>query len=97
MNKIDSAAPAMRQARAAAIESDRRVEALATHVPVGIFQTDIEGNTVFVNSHCCNITGLSAAEAMGSGWASRLYPDDRERIQRAWQETLRAGRIPMSC
>jgi PAS domain S-box-containing protein len=72
--------------------SEQRFRTLATHAPVGIFQTDPAGNCVFVNDRWCGITGLSAAEAAGDGWVRALHPDDRDRIRGEWYAAAAAGR-----
>ena len=50
---------------------------VAAAAPVGIFQSDGDGNCLFVNERWCEITGLSVDEAAGRGWAQGLHPDDR--------------------
>lgn len=57
---------------------------LASVLPVGIFRTDIEGHYSFVNEYWCEIAGITAAEAEGSGWAQALYPEDKERVLAEW-------------
>ena len=39
------------------------------------------------------ITGQSVAEFLGSGWLESIHPEDRERVERDWRESLRTGRI----
>ncbi|HYH66203.1 MAG TPA: PAS domain-containing protein [Urbifossiella sp.] len=86
-----SAADAARR-RDELVASERRFRALTTHAPVGIFETDPDGRCVFVNDRWCRITGLSAAEAAGDGWARALHPDDRERVRDEWYAAAAAGR-----
>jgi PAS domain S-box-containing protein len=61
-------------------ESESRFRTLAESAPVGIFQTDLSGNCIYVNGKWCEISGLSSAEAMGRGWARGLHPEDQENI-----------------
>jgi two-component system CheB/CheR fusion protein len=72
--------------------SERRFRALARHAPVGIFQTDAEGNCLFVNERWCQMAGLSAEAAAGQCWVGALHPDDRDRIFREWYAAAKAGR-----
>lgn len=72
--------------------SEARFRALATHVPVGIFETDRDGGCVFVNERWCALGGLSPEEASGAGWAKATHPEDRERVFTAWQAAAREGR-----
>jgi len=72
-------------------ESEGRFRTLASHAPVGIFQTDMEGRNLFVNDRWCEMAGLSPEEARGDGWGRAIHPEDRERTMRKWQEALAAG------
>jgi len=64
---------------------------LATFAPIGIFQTDRSGACLFVNPRWCALTGLSAEQACGGGWARALHPEDRERVAARWQDTAAQG------
>ena len=72
------------RAEDALMESERRFRTLATHAPVGIFQTDTRGDCVFVNQRWQALAGLSAEEARGSDWTRALHPDDQARVFEAW-------------
>ncbi|MBS3935916.1 MAG: EAL domain-containing protein [Sulfuritalea sp.] len=72
-------------------ESEERFHKLATHVPVGIYQIDTQGNCLFVNRRWCEIAGLSAAEAAGQGWMRTIHPDDRDAVASIWRGDLPAG------
>jgi PAS domain S-box-containing protein len=39
------------------------------------------------------ITGQSVEEFLGNGWLDSIHPEDRERVEREWRESLRTGRI----
>src|SRR5215470_11887088 len=39
------------------------------------------------------ITGQTEEEFLGSGWLNSIHPEDRERVERDWRESLRTGRI----
>ncbi len=73
-------------------ESERRFRTLATNAPVGIFQTDPDGNCLFVNDRWCEITGLSPEDAAGVGWVRALHPDDRGRVRDEWYAAAATGR-----
>lgn len=72
-------------------ESEERFHMLATHVPVGIYQIDTQGNCLFVNRRWCEIAGLSADEAAGQGWMRTIHPDDRDAVASIWGKELPAG------
>ena len=71
--------------------SAERFEALAHLTPVGIFRTDISGNTIFVNDRACAITGLTRAETMALGWGRAIHPDDRVKTIELWQRYVASG------
>ena len=47
---------------------------------VAIYQSDAQGQCVYVNSALCELFGLTVKEAMGVGWMDRVHPDDRDRV-----------------
>ncbi|MBD1911620.1 MULTISPECIES: PAS domain S-box protein [unclassified Leptolyngbya] len=72
-------------------ESEQRYATLAASVPVGIFRTDAEGNCIYVNQRCCEITGLLPGCSLDFSWHRGIHPDDREKVvteaARAFQES----------
>lgn len=73
-------------------ESERRFRAVAAVAPVGIFRTDLAGNTIYVNERWLQIAGLDVTRAMGAGWESALHPDDRDAVVKRWADAVRAWR-----
>ena len=67
-----------------------RFATLTREAPIGIFETDSEGKPVFLNPRWAEITGVPEAEALAGH--STLHPDDRERVQHDWRESMLAGR-----
>ena len=82
-----------RSDRRALAESEARFRGLAAAAPVGIFQADVQGHLVYVNDRWCEISGMVANEAPGTGWMRALHPGDRARVRHAWREAV-AGRRP---
>jgi PAS domain S-box-containing protein len=39
------------------------------------------------------VTGQTEEEFLGNGWLNSIHPEDRERVERDWRESLRTGRI----
>jgi PAS domain S-box-containing protein len=74
-----------------AIEELAQFHTLCNLAPVGIFRTDWEGNNIYANPRWEEITGLSAAEALGKGWLRGIPPDDSERIGKAWLKAIVTG------
>ncbi|MFI5142674.1 MAG: PAS domain S-box protein, partial [Thermoanaerobaculales bacterium] len=81
-----------KQSEAALRESEARFQLLARTAPVGIFQTDEHGSTVYVNQRWTEISRLSADQALGTGWIQSVHPEDRERLTVGWEDAIREGR-----
>jgi PAS domain S-box-containing protein len=79
-----------KQAEEALREEERRYQTLAEISPVGIFRSDAQGQTTYVNPRWCQITGLSATDALGDGWLRAVHPQDREQIAQGWREAVQA-------
>lgn len=79
---------AHKQAEEALQQSEKRYQTLAQISPVGIFRTDAMGYTTYVNPRWCQITGLSADDALGYGWLEAVHIDDREKLSKSWTEAL---------
>ncbi len=72
-------------------QSELRFRTLATQAPVGIFQTDADGDCLFVNERWCRITGMPPEAALMQGWVNAFHPDDRESVLKQWREAAEAG------
>jgi PAS domain S-box-containing protein len=77
-------------------ESEKRYQNLATISPVGIFRTEKNGVTIYVNPMWCQISGLSVDEALGIGWQSAVHPEDKDNLIKDWQESIRLHRASHS-
>jgi PAS domain S-box-containing protein len=64
--------------------SELRFRILTETVPVGVYQTDINGGIAYVNNRWCELSGVSALDADGSSWLAAVHPDDRQRVMRNW-------------
>jgi PAS domain S-box-containing protein len=74
-----------KQSELAVLESEKRYQALTEFSPVGIFHTDINGYTTYVNPFWCQISGLSYEQALGNSWLNAVHPDDRKVLLSGWQ------------
>ena len=79
----------LKTAERARAESARRALSLTELSPVGIFRTDTRGATTYVNRKWCELSGLSADEALGNGWLGAVHPDDRELLRQGWEDASR--------
>lgn len=64
---------------------------LLDEAPVGIFATDAEGVTTWVNRHWCELSGLAAERALGKGWLEAIHPADRQAVASGWEAAVRSG------
>lgn len=60
-------------------------ETLTLVSPVGIFRTNADGYTTYVNPKWSELSGLSLEEAQGDRWLDAVHPDDRERVIGNWR------------
>jgi PAS domain S-box-containing protein len=65
-------------------------ETLAVVSPVGIFRTDPEGYTTYVNPKWSELSGLSSEEAYGNGWLNAVHPEDRGKLSELWLNDFKA-------
>lgn len=79
----------LERAMRALAASEERFRTLCDHAPVGIFIDDGDGNGIYHNARCAEITGLTREEAQGAGWQSTLHPDDRDRVVQRVNEAVR--------
>ncbi|HEY9748331.1 MAG TPA: PAS domain S-box protein [Allocoleopsis sp.] len=87
---IGTDATERKQTEEALRQSQKRYATLAATVPVGIFRTDLDGKCIYVNQRWCQMAGLTLSTAKGSGWVEAIHPEDRDRVDLAWQQTIQA-------
>jgi len=69
-------------------ESQARLHALTTLAPAGIFRTDTQGHTTYVNEHWAELTGIPELQPRGDDWLTYLHADDHEKILKHWSDRL---------
>lgn len=75
------------------LESEKRYETLARVTPVGIFRTDVDGKTTYVNETWSQISGLSFDKAIGDGWQNGVHPDDKGLLVKNWELVTSLSKI----
>lgn len=73
-------------------QSEERFRSLSTCSPVGIFETDTEGDCKYTNPRYQAICGLKAAESLEKRWLESVHPEDRERAIASWSAYICEGR-----
>ncbi|EKD30711.1 MAG: hypothetical protein ACD_77C00487G0021 [uncultured bacterium] len=84
------------QAKKAVEESELHFHSLANYAPVGIFRTNPEGITTYVNPKWREISGLSAEKVLGDGWLSAVHPEDREKLVAGWELANQSKSVSVS-
>ena len=72
-------------------QSELKFSELAQMVPVGICHFDRSGMYTYVNDRHLVLSGRSRSEYVGSYWTDFIHPDDRVRIQEAWERSGQFG------
>ncbi|KAI8807686.1 hypothetical protein BJ742DRAFT_811524 [Cladochytrium replicatum] len=60
--------------------NERRLRQLLDFIPVGIFETDLNGGGKYANRAWSKLTGLPVEAQYGMGWKDVIYPEDREKV-----------------
>jgi PAS domain S-box-containing protein len=71
--------------------SEKHFRTLAAISPAGIYMADAKGCYRYVNERWCEMTGLSAQEALDDGWLKAVHPDDRRRVRAEWKKFIGNG------
>ena len=69
-------------------ESEQRFRLISETLPVGIFETDANGECLYTNTSWQEIFGVSLIESLTADWREYLHPDDRESVSEQWSQTL---------
>jgi len=54
-----------------------------------IFESDHDGLCSWVNERYAKLFGKSSSNFLGNGWKNIIHPDDRERVEFHWNESVR--------
>src|ERR1700722_3443257 len=61
-------------------------------IPTLAWSAGPDGSAEFHNQRWLDYTGLSAKQALGSGWQAAIHPDDLPRILETFREALNTGK-----
>jgi PAS domain S-box-containing protein len=73
-------------------KSQHLFQTLAQVSPVGIFRTDPDGYTTYVNPKWSELSGLAPEAADGLKWLNAVHPDDLERLKKSWLADFKSKR-----
>ncbi len=72
-------------------DREARWRTLVGESPIGIFEIDLDDRCTFVNPAFERLTGLSAHEALGSGWSTVIASADVAHLRERQRETTSGG------
>jgi PAS domain S-box-containing protein len=71
--------------------SEEQSRALIDAIPQQIWSGPPDGSLDFCNARWRFYMGLTQEELRGEGWQRMLHPDDRERVLKAWRQSVANG------
>ncbi|MDV2998728.1 MAG: Sensor histidine kinase RcsC [Chroococcopsis gigantea SAG 12.99] len=76
-------------------EKERRYKNLIETAPIAIFQTDKQGNCIYVNRYWREITDTTDSNTLGLGltWIELIHPDDLEAVSSNWVSSIKNERM----
>jgi PAS domain S-box-containing protein len=79
------------RAQEALRRSEDRLRLVIDTIPQQIWSGPSDGSLDFCNAQWRSDTGLTLEELQGDGWQRMLHPEDRERVLKAWRESVATG------
>jgi PAS domain S-box-containing protein len=70
--------------------SEERFRVISEDSPLGIYVADPKGDYVYINQAYQQISGLELPEAVGQGWLSAIYAEDRSWVNEEWYKASRS-------
>ncbi len=80
-----------KRAEKAARQSEKELRDLIETMPAMAWSVPPDGGAGFVSRRWIEYTGLSAAETAGSGWQAAVHPEDIERHEDYWFQSVTTG------
>jgi len=74
------------------LELKERLAKVVDTIPTLAWSAGRDGSAEFFNQRWLDYTGLSAEQALGSGWQVAIYPEDLPRILETYREALHSGK-----
>ena len=71
--------------------AESQLQTLLDAIPQQIWSGPSDGTLDYCNKRWRSYMGLGLEELQGDGWQGMLHPDDRERVLRAWYESVTKG------
>jgi len=71
--------------------SEEKYRTILENIAEGYFESDLEGNVVFVNDSACEMMGCAKEDLYGKNYRQFTTPATKESIQKTYGEVLRTG------
>jgi formate hydrogenlyase transcriptional activator len=71
--------------------SERDLRTILETIPAYVWTATADGAVDFMTESWFQEMGHHREEVLGSAWSSRVHPDDRERVIRAWKKSIAGG------
>ncbi len=72
--------------------SQERFRSFTELMPLCVWAADRDGGVHYCNRAWMEYSGMSAEKSAGMGVFEAIHPEQRDRVQAAWKEAVRAGR-----
>jgi PAS domain S-box-containing protein len=66
-------------------ENESKFRKLASLLPVGIYQVDANGNTIYINESLQLIIGSDMISILDGSWTQRIHKDDIDEVRERWR------------
>ena len=80
-----------KHAQEALAASERNLRSIIDTIPTTAWTARPDGSCDFLNQRWLDYAGMTPEQALGSGWAAAIHPDDRQGIVEYWQSCLASG------
>ncbi|GHO73830.1 hypothetical protein KSD_16010 [Ktedonobacter sp. SOSP1-85] len=71
--------------------AEGEIQALVDALPQLVWIARPDGSVAYNNQRLIDYLAMTLEEVKGDGWLEGVHPDDRQRVQAAWQISIQAG------
>ncbi|HEY4384441.1 MAG TPA: PAS domain-containing sensor histidine kinase, partial [Ktedonobacteraceae bacterium] len=72
-------------------QAEDEIRVLADAIPQLVWMNRSDGSLEYCNRRWCDYTGMTSQQYQGDGWLQAIHPDDWQRIQAVWQQSVQTG------
>lgn len=71
--------------------SEKRFIRIAHATPIGIFQSDKNGQCIFINDSYKKLTKINEKDVTNRNWIDYIYPDDKKQVLEGWALVIKSN------